>query len=290
MEINASVLEKFWPVTETKIEKPFSGLSSHGRVAAKFSGKEGDFIYKISSEYKTEDSLKKELCVFDFLNEKGFKHIPQLLKTTEGKSYQNIDGKLLYVLKYVEGENPKSNPESWRKLGEITASLQSIEGYPYESDFRPVDIIAKHFAERAETLSFGDEYLKLASTIRDFSSLPKTIIHTDISCMNSVETADGNIVFVDWDDAGMGPAVLDVGFPLISQFMSEDGEFQEDNARAFYSSYFSKRTLTEIEKEYIFDAALFIALFYIIYGNTEKRWKRIKWAVENKEKLLSVIF
>ncbi len=288
MEIDPKILEKYWPVENVAIEKVFLQLSSHGRTAAKFSATEGDFVYKIASNYKTADALQKELGVFDFLNAKDFKHISELVKTKDGKLFQQVDGKLVYVLKYIEGENPKSNPVSWKKIGEVTAELHTIQGYPFESDFKPAEIIAKHFPERAATLPFGEEYMKIASTIRDFGSLSKALVHTDISCSNSIETPDGNIIFVDWDDAGMNPAVLDVGFPLISQFISEDGEFQQENAKAFYSAYFSKRKITDEEKDHIFDAALFVALFYIIYGDIEKRWKKIQWAIENKEKLLSV--
>jgi Ser/Thr protein kinase RdoA (MazF antagonist) len=42
------------------------------------------------------------------------------------------------------------------------------------------------------------------------------IIHNDCHPGNAIRTADGKVVLIDWEDAGWGPAVLDVGFLLIS--------------------------------------------------------------------------
>ncbi len=42
------------------------------------------------------------------------------------------------------------------------------------------------------------------------------IIHNNCHPGNAIRTADGKVVLIDWEGAGWGPAVLDVGFLLIS--------------------------------------------------------------------------
>ena len=136
---------------------------------------------------------------------------------------------------------------------------------------------------KAERLSFKQEYLEVVQSLPSFDELPEALIHTDIGPGNAIDKENGDLVLIDWDDVGVGTRVLDIAFPLIQQFISEDREFLEENASAFYATYFSELKLTESEMNNLFPAALFIALMYIIYGDTEKRWKRIQWAIENRK-------
>jgi len=48
------------------------------------------------------------------------------------------------------------------------------------------------------------------------ANLPVTLIHNDCHPGNSVSTPDGNVVLIDWEGAGLGPAILDLGFLLVS--------------------------------------------------------------------------
>lgn len=263
--------------------------NTDGRTTQRFISEGKEYVYKIAGSHKTADILQKELSVFDFLNEKQFAHISRLIKTNKNKLFATIQGHHIFVLEYVEGVKPQSNPENWKRLGIIAAELHTIQGYPFETDFVPNRIISNHFPEIALNLPFADEFLLLAQTLPDFSQLPKSLIHTDIGCHNAIETAQGNLVLIDWDDTGVGSSVLDIGFPFIVQFYTEEGDFFEENARAFYQSYFENRLMDEHEKGYIVDAGLFIAMHYIIYGNIEKRWQVIKRVFDNKERILEWI-
>lgn len=119
--------------------------------------------------------------------------------------------------------------------------------------------------------------------------LSQSLIHTDIGPHNAIKRHDGSIVLVDWDDAGVGTTILDLGFPLICHFVSEDLIFERENAKAFYDAYFSKRKLSTAERALIFDAGLFFALMYVPYGETQKHWERIKFSLVNKELISSVL-
>jgi thiamine kinase-like enzyme len=115
------------------------------------------------------------------------------------------------------------------------------------------------------------------------------IILLAVTPTNTIQNEGGDFIVIDWDESGIGVSVLDIGQPLINQFISEDLEFFEDKLKAFYQTYFRERKITDEEMNYIFDAGIFWACMYIIYGDTPKRWKRIKWAIENRKKLENLI-
>lgn len=46
--------------------------------------------------------------------------------------------------------------------------------------------------------------------------LPMTLIHTDCHPANALMTAPGHITLLDWEEAGIGPAVQDVAFLLLN--------------------------------------------------------------------------
>lgn len=46
--------------------------------------------------------------------------------------------------------------------------------------------------------------------------LPEMILHGDCWPRNAVRTAEGGMALIDWDCAGIGPAILDVGYLLLA--------------------------------------------------------------------------
>lgn len=288
MELSANFFQTHWPVSSVSIGDTLK-TTDGGRNVAIVNTNEGKFVYKIADKWKTKDVLNRDLLAFELLLQKGFMHVPRLLKTKDGNLYAEIEGRFIYLLEYVGNKNPKPTIQTYAKLGKITAELHQIQDYPYKTEFHPAPIIAKDLVSIAERLPFKESYLKVVESLPSFDGLPEALIHTDIAPGNAIEKANGDVVLIDWDDIGVGIRILDISFPLIQQFISEDAEFSENNARAFYAAYFSKLKLTETEMNNIFPAALFIALMYIIYGDMEKRWKRIQWAIENRKMLEGVI-
>lgn len=280
------IFENFWPLTDVKIGRILQ--KSGERMVCEISAKEGEFVFKIADPSKIEERIINDTFAFDFLRDKNFSHIPKLIKTNEGKNYYKHEGKFVYVMERVEGEPPERTVENWKQLGEIAAKLHDISGYPYKTLFTIQSEIPK-FEETANKFSFGKEYMEIVNRLPKFEGLSQTLIHTDIGPHNAIEKPDGLIVLVDWDDAGVGTTILDLGFPLICHFVTEDLIFEKEKAKAFYDAYFAKRNMPDSERSLIFDAGLFFALMYVPYGNTEKHWKRIKFTVANRELISSVL-
>jgi Ser/Thr protein kinase RdoA (MazF antagonist) len=68
-------------------------------------------------------------------------------------------------------------------------------------------------------MTLRPEYDRILAALRgvhDCEDLPKVIIHNDCHPGNAVQTADGTVVLIDWEGAGWAPAVIDIGFLLVS--------------------------------------------------------------------------
>ena len=284
-KITPETIEKHWPLTHVKLG---SILQKSGeRVTGEIISDQGKYVYKIADPIKTAEAMKKDTAVFDVLNEKSFPYIPKLLKTKNLQDFQPLEHKFVYVLEFIEGKNPEQTPETFSKLAEIMVSLHDIKGYPYKTDFKASGVI-RDLYKNSESYSFGAEYRKILDQLPNFDQFPQALIHTDIAPNNAIQKPGGSIILVDWDDAGIGTRVLDLGVLVINVFVNENLEYNQANAKAFFNSYLSRKKLTELEINHIFDAGLFFSCMYIIYGKgLEKNWARIKWAMKHRKMLES---
>ncbi|MCA9356377.1 phosphotransferase [Candidatus Nomurabacteria bacterium] len=281
-------IETHWGFEEVVLEL----LQNKGdRFVYKIISKEGNFVIKISDTEKTVEQFKKDLYMLEYGPRIGFDYVPKIIETKDGSSYLHFQNRFLFIMAFLSGESPENNPLDWHKIGALTARLHNIKNYKYTIDFNPLDKKGG-VDEFSQALSFGKEYRELFATLPDFSNLPKTPIHTDIGLHNSIKKENGEIIFIDWDDAGIGLRILDIGFPLLSQFVDENNIIHTQNAKAFYSSYFENVHIpvSENEKRMIFDASLFFALIYLRYSDVDKTWQRIQWALSHREEIESVLF
>jgi Ser/Thr protein kinase RdoA (MazF antagonist) len=284
MILSESKIQQYWPLSNVRTGPVLQ--QSGERTTVEVTADEGKFVYKVADPIKTASALQKDTAVFDILRNKGFTHIPALLRTKNGDNFQPLGDKFVYVLEYIKGHRPERSPQTYRQLGEITAALHGISGYPYHTDFK-ASIVIRDLITNAARYPFGDQYKVLLERLPNFDVLPQTLIHTDIHPGNAIETADGTIVLVDWDDVGIGTRVLDIGY-VITQCVSEENEFDERNARAFYDAYTTRHTLTQTELGYLFDAGLFFSLLYMQFGDIPKRWNRIQWLLANRSLMESI--
>lgn len=107
------------------------------------------------------------------------------------------------------------------------------------------------------------------------------MIHTDIGPHNSLERPNGEVVVIDWEDAGLGPMVIDIGWEL-EQCLSDESVFEIEKAKAFLRGYQEHRTLTTEEKSHAYDAALFFAFLYWMDEQKDFGTKRINWLAEHR--------
>src|SRR5262249_39056545 len=147
-------------------------------------------------------------------------------------------------------------------IGTIVGRLHTFGDYPYPYLFSYQEV-RPEFDDIAQALPFAGAYTSYVQSLPDFDTLPRTLIHGEV-IGNTLQKEDGTQVILDWDEAGVGPRVFDLGHPLIGTFITEELQIQEALIQAFYRGYFSQVALPDQEIQHIFDAALFYALRYII--------------------------
>ncbi|MBP6943161.1 MAG: phosphotransferase [Candidatus Buchananbacteria bacterium] len=272
-----------WPLTNVRIEKLLQ--QSGTRSTHVLTANEGKFVLKIADHSKNQTDIERDTFVFNFLREQKYKHLPELLLAQNGDHYIPVKEQFAFVLGYIEGVHPQSVVSTWHRMAELTAQLHQITEYPFGTTIT-VTTERPKFLEDTSRLRFEKEYQQLAQELPDFTDVPQRLIHTDIGLHNTIQRSDGELIFVDWDDAGVGARILDLGYPLICQFISHDLVIDTANAKAFYARYQELEPLTKTEKEQLFDAGLFFALMYSKYGDSEKNWQRIQFAIQNKSQLI----
>lgn len=256
---------------------------------------EGKFALKQFAPSLPEARIRQYTHALLHMQGRGLKLSPSICTTMGAELYVRHDDTFLYLMEFVEGEPLRETPEDQYDLGQASALLHTIADYPHESGLNVKERITGMY-DRFHDYPFKREYDRIVDDLPDFEAYRQSFIHTDIGPHNAMRADDGRIVFLDFDDAGSGSPLIDAGYPLICQFVrfQEDGSIRFDsaNAKAFYAGYLSQMTLSEREKEIVFDGAVFMQLMYMpCYGDEGvlPMWKLLQYALEHKEELLASI-
>lgn len=287
------IISKQWGLTDVKLEKEIDVKGD--RLIKIISSKKGKFVLKGFPFDMTEDRIKRYSKALEFLGQKKYKLSPSIIKNISGGLYIKYDKRYMYLMEYIDGAQLTESEEDEYKLGQAAAELHTIKDYSYSSCI-DVDERINNMKQRFHEHPFKEEYDNIIDSLPDFNKHPQVFIHTDIGPHNAMKTRNGEVIFVDLDDAGMGSVFIDIGFPLICQFVrfqdSGDLRFNYNGAKAFYDGYFSKTKFSREDKEMIFQGAVFMQLMYMpCFGEEHVKylWQILKFGIDNKELLMSTI-
>jgi Ser/Thr protein kinase RdoA (MazF antagonist) len=118
-----------------------------------------------------------------------------------------------------------------------------------------------------------DEYAQLTTCIqqvRRFDECPQTIIHGDCHLGNVVGTPAHGYSFVDWEAAGRGAAVTDLGLLLSSSLDPANDTPNRAIIQAIIDGYAAHRALSRIEQNLLADAIRF-RILVTLAGAYEQR-------------------
>ena len=288
METIEKLITDEWGLKDVTINQSLQNFDN--RSVLKLHTSQGYFVCKITKADISHQEFAKRTSIFSFLRNKNFAHAPIIINTKSGNTFYQKDNKFIVLMEFIEGKEPAPSQNNYIQLGTILASLNNFNDFSYPA-LISVNAIRPYFQGLSEKLpnNIQAHYLQLAKKIPDIDALPHSLIHFEASLKNTVQKPDGTIIIIDWDEAGMASTILDPGYHLINYFVSEDLKFDINSCKAFYASYLAKHSLSNIEIEQLFNASLFHALRYIVWGDTQKRWTRILWALENRDLLLSAL-
>jgi len=137
------------------------------------------------------------------------------------------------------------------------------------------------------------QYEQLVATVQATSygeDLPFTVIHNDPNLDNVVVTPAGDVLLIDWESAGLGPAVIDVGIGLSNCFDKHTARIQFAAIEALVAGYSQHRQLNSAELDYLpaairFPRLVLLAGYFpqrvdqsladneLIYGATYSQWQ-----------------
>ena len=251
---------------------------------------QGEFVAKLDDQPPAYETACERCQIFDFLAVRTFPHSPLLLKTRDSQSLLYHNGQSVTIFEYIDGGQPDNHPATWQQLGQIAASLNAMPGYPVTYGVPTAGVIAELTAQ-AQSHRYQKQFTELIALLTPLVEQPaQGLIHGELNRANVRQRRDGTLVVLDWDEAGHGAPVLEVGYPLLTVFLTEALHFQRAQAQAFYRGYFGEHKPDAAEQDLLFRAALLHALRYAQWGNQQRRWARIYYAMTHRTHLLATLF
>jgi len=166
-----------------------------------------------------------------FLERQGYP-APRLVHAVEGQPVIAEHGWHILVTTYVEGDVTDYQPPSLRLLGAALGRLHRLNtrdatmaSPPVPVSWRLPTLEGPAILERLRAHqsrvppALGAQYEAFTTALEELPSctgLPRALLHTDPYPGNAIRTSAEHVALLDWDGAGLGPAIIDVGYLLIT--------------------------------------------------------------------------
>jgi Ser/Thr protein kinase RdoA (MazF antagonist) len=223
-------------------------------------------------------SLTTRAATLRFLEREGYP-APRVVATRHGGLIGAYAGWHALVTTFIDGAATDERPATLRAIAEATGCLHTLSPARAATAMPPVplswmhpDVVVPealaHLARVAplvpsELREHVEGFRAVLARFRTLD-LPYAVIHGDCWTGNAI-VAPGGAILVDWDGAGLGPAVLDLAFLLTTS--------QPDTAlassrpiaglvAAVLDGYTRHRPVTDQEEEALADAIRFGAAFH----------------------------
>lgn len=254
------------------------------------------YVLKLFGESYSQQVIMNDIDAIQYLEDNEEQFAPKLYPNKKGELSFSINNKHLYLMEYIEGRELVSNNEDCYDLGNKLSKLHKIEGYKTVSGVRTAERI-DNMLKRFHEYTFKEDYDSVVNSLPKFEELETCLIHTDITLRNAIRKENGDLILIDWDDSGSGSLFVDVGYPLITQFVNynnlDNMSFNDQLARAFYTGYFKESKMEKEMIKHIFDGAVFMQLMYMpCYGDEgiKPMWRILNYGLDNKEEILNVLY
>lgn len=223
------------------------------------------------------DFLETRARTLVFLQRQAYP-APRVLHTRTGVLVAGAHGWRCLVTTYVHGAQPEPTVEALRALGTAVGRLHALAGanessvgLSYWPPRRAVPDTLAHLHSVAELIpprwrEMHAAYCRTLETLLHGPTLPATLIHGDAWLGNAVADGRGELVLVDWDEAGLGVAVLDLGRLLLSAHWGLDGPPPElepapERITAVLTGYCQARVPARAERAVLVEAIRYGVVF-----------------------------
>jgi Ser/Thr protein kinase RdoA (MazF antagonist) len=284
-----SLLTRNYPISPFT---PVSRLATKGqREALLLETALGRFVLKITDPRRDEKTVQSDTGILSYLGRHDFP-APRLLFTKNGGMYLPYRDSFIHLYAYLEGEPPMPGMQFFERAGRILARLHCLpaEEYGRESGYTPEGIAGEvrgylRQALQSDQKSTAEVLLDHLDRLPSFAGLPRGLIHTDPYLVNWLRNPAGDLALIDWDDAGVGVPLLDVGYAVAHlttyprheaqrwgvPFVSQGGfTSRADWAHEFLRGYEAVRPLAPAERAMLLPAAQLSVLAYVWDWDTQR--------------------
>lgn len=212
-----------------------------------------------------------------FLERHGYP-AERVVRDLHNESLVIHDGWQLLMTTFIDGSEADNAPATLQQFGALLGRLHALKTVTSPAlpvaEMLPAPELAYALSQLTEVAQqvpqdLMPRYQMLVEAIHSIDhceGLPTVIIHNDCHLVNVVRTHTGQMLLIDWEGAGLGAAVIDVGFLLVSSqpFSLAIGESRLDAERinAVIDGYCQHHILTPVELDRLPDSILFRSLVY----------------------------
>lgn len=281
---------KHWDFSQIEILEQFRKDSP--RLIYKIKVEDRLYLLKGIPLEKLESVIRGNVAAHQFLgNEKGM--APRIFATKNGGFYVKENDFWFYLLEFIDGQLMKATEENEALLGGFAKRYHAFKEYPFQTGLTEDK---RRFYEWFTDKAFKPAFDGILDSLPDFRKLDRCFIHTDLGPHNVIVTPDGRPFLIDLDDAGLGSRYLDLGYPLICQFVEHDDEmnlwYRFDLAQAFLQGYYGEEKITRQEYDVLWHGAAFMQISYMkCYGEdaVDSLWKILEFGLTQKEALWDIV-
>ena len=225
--------------------------------------------------------------LLQFLECKGYP-AERLLHTIDDAAVGIYNDQQLIVTTFIEGVRVDYSPETLYKIGATVGILHALN--PLEANTTLFSMYQAQMLMKPETAYATKQLVDVSNLVSHELSkrytmllealqaidvredlLPKVIIHNDCHPGNSVFTQSGQVILIDWEGAGIGSAVLDIGFLLAScdaippwtpSSNIKMFNLEVERIKAVIDGYCQHHRLNTIELDHLLDAIRFRSIVF----------------------------
>jgi Ser/Thr protein kinase RdoA (MazF antagonist) len=259
-------------------------------------------MYQVENDQSVVFSPFAMACVLTFLEEQQYPAV-RIVRSLEGEIVVGHDGWYYLMTTFVEGIPFDWSPTAFYNLGAALGRLHALRLHGAVRSLPRAGMLpggelayAQKQLENVEALvpvnlqSRYEELLQAIISLDRLEDLSLVCIHNDCHPANSIRASGGQVQLIDWEGAGSGPALIDIGFLLASSddafpwtplAPSDVYHPYETRIAAVIEGYCCYHTLTPIELERLPDALRFRSLVYgaCHFASTivERQQEELQW-------------
>lgn len=256
---------------------------------------QGAFFLRLYEEQGLKGA-EDEALLLGHLAAKGVA-TPPPLKGEDGRVVRTLAGKPAALFPWVDGHilcQKTVSPDAAHEVGKALARVHAVGPNPAAplgtGRFGPEDLVLRceRVAQSTDTAARAlsgalIEAVREVATRRS-AKVPVGLVHGDLFRDNVLWHEQRITALLDFESAHRGPFVFDLAVTILAWSFGDT--LSAEIARAMTDGYRSERELSELERDAIFDEAIFAALRFTITRITDdairvgKRWQRF---VERRE-------